>query len=79
MLVHHTCTVRERKYGTPVSGWQQQLVSRIGVPEHAPPQIASIPAVPTPLCDTSSTCSGLMPAPSGANKKPARAARPCSI
>ena len=23
-----------RKYGTPVSGWQQQLVSRIGVPDH---------------------------------------------
>ena len=25
-----------RKYGTPVSGWLQQLVSRIGVPDHAP-------------------------------------------
>ena len=24
-----------RKYGTPVSGWQQQLVSRIGVPDHS--------------------------------------------
>ena len=24
-----------RKYGTPVSGWQQKLVSRIGVPDHA--------------------------------------------
>ena len=23
-----------RKYGTPVSGWQQKLVSRIGVPDH---------------------------------------------
>ena len=24
-----------RKYGTPLSGWQQQLVSQIGVPDHA--------------------------------------------
>ena len=27
----NSCAVRERKYGTPVSGWQQQLASRIGV------------------------------------------------
>ena len=25
-----------RKHGTPVSGWSRQLVSRIGVPDHAP-------------------------------------------
>ena len=25
-----------RKYGTPLSGWQKQLVSRIGVSDHAP-------------------------------------------
>ena len=30
------CVVSGRKYGTPVSGWQQQLVSRIRVPDHAP-------------------------------------------
>ena len=32
------CSLRgpRRKHGTTVSGWKQQLVSRIGVPDHAP-------------------------------------------
>ena len=37
--LRHRLAVRGpgRKYGTVVSGWQQQLVSRIGVPDHAQP------------------------------------------
>ena len=34
-----------RKIGTPVSGWQQQLVSQTGVPGHAPSSNASSAAV----------------------------------
>ena len=33
--VRHPARGPGRKYGTPVSGWQQQLVSQIGVPDHA--------------------------------------------
>ena len=37
-LVHDEHHLRGpgRKYGTPVSGWSQQLVSRTGVPGHSP-------------------------------------------
>ena len=43
-----------RKHGTPLSGWQQPLVSRIGVPDHT---------LPHPVADAQATCDRSPPGP----------------
>ena len=45
--------VRDAKYGTPFTGCSKKLVSRIGVPDHAPPAqtraVRGVRSAPRPL------------------------------